>query len=77
MLFMPKFLFRTKVENDLSSNEISEEFTDLAAARMKALEIASKLILQDLKENREVRQGHIEISDEDGNLLSVVPLIGR
>jgi hypothetical protein len=75
MLCMPRFYFHVRDDGSLIIDTVGREYTSIAAARMRALELAAQIIIKELKDFGSVRQQHIEITDDDGQVLSVVPLL--
>ncbi len=75
VLLMPRFFFHLCDECGVILDPQGEELTSLNAARMRAMAMASQLIIDDLKKTGTVRRRHIEITDVTGQLLATVPLL--
>ncbi|WP_157033912.1 DUF6894 family protein [Belnapia moabensis] len=72
---MTKFFFHLHDETGVILDPEGEEFSSLDAARMKALELASQLIIDDLKRTGTVRKGYFEIMNDAGHALATVPFL--
>jgi hypothetical protein len=71
---VPLFFFHMNIDGHRVADEEGSQYADLEAAKVEGLASAEDLFKDKLRRMRPVRNAHIEIVDEAGEILATVPL---
>ena len=71
---MPRYYFNIVEHQTLIQDKEGQEFPDLRAARFEARCSARDIAIQELRSDREVDGRKIQITDDSGTVLDVLPV---